>query len=324
MIARKCLAVTLVSSVLGLMLGDAAVAQPYPTRPIRLIVPFPAGGATDVGARVTAEYLSRSFGQQLYVENKSGANGTIGVEAAAKGPPDGYTILVTIDTVASNPHVLKTNIDPRKDLVPIIQLSRQPIVLAAHPSLGVDSLQELVALAKKQPGLRYATGSGIGSQQHMAVQWFAQIAGIKLEQVPYRGGAQAVNDLIGGHAKLGSLGSTPLIPHYKAGTLRLLAQTTRERSPSLPDVPTFEEAGIKELVMDQWLGVFAPKGTSSGIVERLNSEINRILADPAVRKNFLDSGQEAVGGSPAQFLRFVGEEYAMFARLVKDLNIKAE
>jgi len=324
MIARKCLAVTLVSSVLGLMLGDAAVAQPYPTRPIRLIVPFPAGGATDVGARVTAEYLSRSFGQQLYVENKSGANGTIGVEAAAKGPPDGYTILVTIDTVASNPHVLKTNIDPRKDLVPIIQLSRQPIVLAAHPSLGVDSLQELVALAKKQPGLRYATGSGIGSQQHMAVQWFAQIAGIKLEQVPYRGGAQAVNDLIGGHAKLGSLGSTPLIPHYKAGALRLLAQTTGARSPSLPEVPTFEEAGIKGLILEQWLGVFAPAGTPQAVTTRLNAEMNKALADPGVRKSYEDSAQEPVGGTAEQFAKIVARDFAKFGRLANELNLKID
>src|SRR6185503_11226069 len=227
MITRRDLTLTLGALSFGLSATGAATAQSYPTKPIRFIVPFPAGGSTDVGARVVAEYLSRTIGQQVYVENKSGANGTIGVEAAAKSPPDGYTILVAIDAVASNPHVFKTNIDPTKGLVPVIQLSRQPIVLAAHPSLGVSSIAELIALAKQQPGLRYATGSGVGSPQHMAVQWFAQIAGLKLEQVPYRGGAQAINDLVGGHIKLGSLGSTPLIPHYKAGTLKLLAQSTK-------------------------------------------------------------------------------------------------
>jgi len=322
--SRRRAALALAALPLGLSRISAALGQSWPARPVRFVVPFPAGGSTDVGARLIADNLSRVFGQQVFVENRSGANGTLGVAEAAKSPPDGYTILVATDAVASNPHVFHTNIDPATNLAPIVQLSRQPIVLVAHPTLGVNSIAELIALAKQKPGLPYATGSGLGSPQHMAVQWFAQIAGITLEQIPYRGGAAAINDLLGGHVKLGSLGSTPLIPHYKAGTLRLLAQTTRERSPSLPDVPTFEEAGIKELVMDQWLGVFAPKGTSSGIVERLNSEINRILADPAVRKNFLDSGQEPVGGSPAQFLRFVGEEYAMFARLVKDLNIKAE
>jgi tripartite-type tricarboxylate transporter receptor subunit TctC len=291
---------------------------------VRFVVPFPAGGSTDVGARLIADNLTRVFGQQVFVENKSGANGTIGVAEAAKSPPDGYTILVTIDAVASNPHVFHTNIDPAGDLVPIIQVARQPIVLAAHPSLGVNSISELVALAKQKPGLPYATGSGLGSSQHMAVQWFSQIAGIQLEQIPYRGGGTAINDLLGGHVKLGSLGSTPLIPHYRAGTLRLLAQTTKERSPSLLDVPTFEEAGIKGLVLDQWLGAFAPKGTPFAIVERLNSEINKMLADPAVRKAFLDTAQEPIGGSSEQFRAFVTEEYAMFGKLVKDLNIKAE
>ena len=144
-----------------------AHAQPWPTKPIRFIVPFPAGGSTDIGARLIGEYLSRVFGQQVYVENRSGANGTIAVETAAKSPPDGYTILVATDAVASNPHVFHSNIDPTRDLVPIVQLSRQPIVLAAHPSLGVSTIAELIALAKQQPGLRYATGSGVGSPQHM-------------------------------------------------------------------------------------------------------------------------------------------------------------
>jgi tripartite-type tricarboxylate transporter receptor subunit TctC len=324
MISRRTVALTLAALPVGLARIGAALGQTYPARPVRFIVPFPAGGSTDVGARLIADNLSRVFGQQVFVENKSGANGTLGVEEAAKSPPDGYTILVTIDAVASNPHVFHISVDPTKDLAPIIQVSRQPIVLAAHPSLGVNSIAELIALAKQKPGLPYATGSGLGSPQHMAVQWFAQIAGIKLEQIPYRGGGQAINDLIGGHVKLGSLGSTPLLPHYKAGTLRLLAQTTKERSPSLPEVPTFEEAGIKGLVLDQWLGVFAPAKTPSSIVERLNGEINKAIADPTVRKSFLDSGQEPVGGTAAQFAQFVGEDYSLFGRLVKELNIKAE
>jgi tripartite-type tricarboxylate transporter receptor subunit TctC len=323
MITRRTL--TLAALSFGLAkIATAHAAAAYPAKPIRFVVPFPAGGSTDVGARLIAESLSRTFGQQVYVENKSGANGTVGVEEAARSPPDGYTILFTIDAVASNPHVFHTKVDPSKDLLPIIQVSRQPIVLAAHPSLGVNSLAELIALAKKQPGLPYATGSGLGSPQHMAVQWFAQIAGIKLEQVPYRGGGPAINDLLGGHVKLGALGSTPLISHYRAGTLRLLAQTSKTRSSSLPDVPTFEEQGIKGLVLDQWLGVFTPVGVAPAIVELLNREIGKALADPAVRKSFLDSAQEPVGGTPEQFAELVREDYAKFGRLVKDLNIKAE
>ena len=324
MITRRNFIRSLATLPLGVAKTVAAHAQAYPSKPIRFVVPFPAGGSTDVGARLIAESLSRAFGQQVYVENKSGANGAIGIEDAAKSAPDGYTILVTIDAVATNPHVFHTNVDPSKDLIPIIQVSRQPIVLAAHPSLGVSSLAELIALAKKQPGLPYATGSGRGSLQHMAVQWFAQIAGLTLEQVPYRGGGQAINDLLAGHVKLGSLGSTPLISHYKAGTLLLLAQTSKTRSPSFSDVPTYEEAGIKGLVLDQWLGVFAPAGTPAAITEILNSQIGKALADPGLRKNFLDSAQEPVGGTADQFASLVREDYAKFGRLVKDLNIKAE
>jgi tripartite-type tricarboxylate transporter receptor subunit TctC len=297
-------------------------AKDWPNRPIHVIVPFPAGGSTDVGARVVGEFLSRSLRAQIVVENKSGANGNIGIEAAAKSPADGYTLLVSTDSVASNPHVYKMNIDPLKDLLPIIQVSRQPMLLAAHSTLGIASLAELIAIAKQQPGLRYATGGGYGTPQHIMVQWFASIAGIKLEQVPYRGGAPAINDLVAGHIKLGSLGSTPLLPHYKAGTLRLLAQSTLARSPSLPDIPTFQEAGIKGLVMDQWLGVFTPAGTAPAIVDRLNTEINHALTDAAVRESFLQSAQEPLGGTAVEFARFVRDEYDKYGRLVQQLNIK--
>jgi tripartite-type tricarboxylate transporter receptor subunit TctC len=312
-----------VAAALAIMTAVPAIvsAQDWPNRPIRLIVPFPAGGSTDISARIVGEYLSRSLGQQVYVENKSGANGNIGIEAAATSAPDGYTFLVSTDSVTSNPHVYKMNIDVLKDLVPVVQLSHQPIVLAAHPSLGVKSIAELVALAKQQPGLSYATGSGVGSEQHMVVQWFAQIAGINLVQVPYRGGGQAITDLIGGHVKLGSLGSTPLIPYYKAGTLLLLAQSTEARSTSLPDIPTFQEAGIKGLVLDQWVGVFAPAKTPSAITARLGAEIRKALADSAVRERFQKSAQDPAGGSTEQFTQYVREEFEMYERLVRELHI---
>jgi tripartite-type tricarboxylate transporter receptor subunit TctC len=324
MITRRNIALALAAAPLLATRTGFAQSQSWPTRPIRIVVPFPAGGSTDVGARLIAEQLSRVFHQQVYVENKSGANGTVGIEDAARSKPDGYTILVTTDAVASNPHVYHSNVDPSKDLLPIIQISRQPIVLAVHPALGVNSVAELIALAKKQPGLPYATGSGAGSGQHIAVQWFAEIAGITLEHVPYRGGAQAINDLVGGHVKIGSLGSTPLMPHYKAGTLRLLAQTTKARAPSLPEVPTYEEAGIKGLVLDQWLGVFAPAGTPADIIVRFNGEIGKALADAGVQKNLQDSAQEPIGGTAGQFAALVREDYAKLGRLVKDLNNKTE
>jgi tripartite-type tricarboxylate transporter receptor subunit TctC len=214
------------------------------------------------------------------------------------------------------------SIDPLRDLVPVVQLSRQPVALAVHPSLGVKSLSELVALAKERPGMSFAT-SGVGSQQQIVAEWFAKIAGIKLEHVPYRGGGQAINDLVAGHIKIASLGSSPLIPHYKAGTVRLLAQSTAARSPSLPDVPTYQEAGIKGLVLDQWLGVFVPAGTPPSVIARLNGEINKALAEAAIRESFLQSAQEPIGGSADAFARLVRDDFEKYRRLVQELNIKA-
>jgi tripartite-type tricarboxylate transporter receptor subunit TctC len=300
-----------------------ASAQTYPSRPIRFIVPYPPGGATDVAARVIGEYLSRAFGQHIVVENKSGGGSLIGVESAAKSAPDGYTVLVTTDIVASAPHTFKMSIDSLKALAPVIQLSHQPVVLAVHPALGVNTLDEFSALAKQQPGLSFAT-SGVGTQQHIAAEWFASLAGIKLAHVPYRGGAPALNDLLGGHVKIASLGSTPLIPHHKAGTLRLLAQSMAERAPTLPDVPTYGEHGFKELVIEQWIGVFVPAGTPDDVAARLNSEINRALADSSVRQGFQQQAQETVGGNMEQFGRQFREDYAKYARLVKDLKIKID
>lgn len=309
---------------LAVMMGfvqDGAQAQQWPSRPIQMIVPFAAGGSTDIAARLVAQHLTQVLGQQIVVENKTGANGNLGTELAARSAPDGYTILVAPESVVGNPHVYKVSYDPLRDFMPVIQISRQPIVLASHPSLGVKSIAELVALAKKDPGIRFGTGSGTGSQQHMLTMWFAKIAGIELVQVPYRGGGQAINDLLAGHIKLGTLGSTPLIPHYKAGTLQLLAQTTARRSPALPDVPTFEEAGIKGLVSEQWLGVFVPQGTPANIAARLNTEIGKALADPAIRKNLEDSAQEPVGGSADAFAKLVQDDYVKFGKLVKELDI---
>jgi tripartite-type tricarboxylate transporter receptor subunit TctC len=304
------------------VLSSEAPAQQWPNKPIHVVVPFAAGGSTDVAARLIGQHLSKSFGQQVVIENRTGANGNIGTEAAVKSAPDGYTLLIAPDSVVANPHIYTVDYNALKDLVPVIQLSRQPIVLAAHPGLGVKTIADLVTLAKKQPGMRYATGSGAGSVQHMATAWFAQLAGIELTQVPYRGGGQAINDLIAGHIGLGTLGSTPLIPHYRAGNLVLLAQTTATRSKSLPDVPTFLEAGMTGLTLDQWLGVFVPAGTPAAIVEKLNTEIGKILMEPALLENFEKSALDPVGGKPEAFAQVVKDDFEKYARLVKQLNIK--
>jgi tripartite-type tricarboxylate transporter receptor subunit TctC len=301
-----------------------AAAADWPTRPIHFIVPFPAGGSTDVAARVVGEYLSRSLGQQIVVENKSGANGNIGMEYAAKSAPDGYTVLIAPDAVSENSHVYHMDFDPLQALIPVIELSHQPIALAAHPSLGVTTLAGLTALAKQQPGMSFATGSGAASLQAVVGLWYAKLAGVTLVQVPYRGGGEAITDLIAGHVLLGSFGTTPLIPQYRAGALNLLAQSTAVRSASLPKVPTFQEAGMNALVADQRLGVLVPAGTPPEITVRLNTAFNEALRDEKVRKILTDQAQDPAGGSADQYARLIREDSDEFGRLVNELNVKVE
>jgi tripartite-type tricarboxylate transporter receptor subunit TctC len=308
----------------GLLLAPFAVhAQAWPAKPIRWIVPYPPGGSTDIATRPLADAVGQALGQPGVVENRTGAGGNIGIEAAAKSAPDGYTVLVAPDAIASNPHLYKPAWDTFRDFAPVIQLTRQPVVLAVHPSLGVASVAELVAAAKRQPGLGYAT-SGAGSQQHVAAEWFATLAGIQLTHIPYKGGGQAITDLVGGQVRIGSLGSSPVIPHYKAGKLRVLAQSTKARAPSLPEVPTYEEAGIKGLVLDQWLGVFVPAGTPREVVARLNAEIGKALAEPGIVQRYAQAALEPVGGTPEDLARLVREDYDKYARLVRDLRIRLD
>ena len=307
-----------------LLVASAVHAQGWPAKPIRWIVPYPPGGSTDIAARPLAERVGQALGGHSgIVENRAGAGGNIGFEAAAKSAPDGYTLVVAPDAIASNPHLYKISWDPFRDFVPVIQLSRQPVVLAVHPSLGVSNVAELVAAAKRKPGLGFAT-SGAGSQQHMTAEWFAKLAAIQLTHVPYKGGGQAITDLVGGQIQIGSLGSSPLIPHYKAGKLKLIAQSTAARAPSLPEVPTYVESGYKGLVIEQWLGVFVPAGTPAEIVTRLNAEIGRALAETAIRERYAQAAMEPVGGSAADMARQLRGDYDKYGRLIKDLNVKLE
>jgi tripartite-type tricarboxylate transporter receptor subunit TctC len=299
-----------------------ARAQGYPTRPVRFIVPFAAGGGLDYAARAIGAYLSHAFGQ-VVVENKPGAGGLIGTETAAKSPPDGYAVLFTTDSLASVPAVTNLNTDYIKELVPVIHLTSNPVIMAVHPSLGVNSVDELINAAQRQPGMGYGTG-GVGTQQHFAGEWFAQIAGVKLDHVPYRGAGQAINDLVAGHVKIAILGPPSLLPHYKAGTLRFLAQSTTTRSPTLPEVPTFGESGMKDLVIELWQGAFVPARTPTAVIARLQVEIKKALANPATHESLLELAMEPIGGSAEQFARLVRADTEKYARLAKDLKIKAD
>ena len=299
-----------------------AVAQEWPSaRAIKFIVPYAAGGSTDLAARLVADSVSRTIGQSIVVENVTGASGNIGTNAAAKSAPDGYTVLIAPDSVSSAAHIFKIDYDPIKDLTPIIQLTSQPVVLAVHPSLGVGSVAELIALAKTRSDLSYAT-SGVGSQQHMVGEWFAKLAGIKLAHVAYRGGGQAINDLVAGHVPIGSLGSAPVRPFYTSGQLKIIAQSTKKRSTALPEVPTYGEAGL-DIVLDQWIGAFLPSRTPAAIVQKLQASMDKSLADPTLRSKLAQSALDPIGGSSADFAALVKEDFDKYALLVKDLGIKA-
>jgi tripartite-type tricarboxylate transporter receptor subunit TctC len=260
-----------------------ALAQtPWPTKPVRFIVPLAAGGALDFASRQCSVVLSRNLGQQVFVENRTGAGGTIGMDVAMKATPDGYTFLVTNDNAAIAPHILKLSYDYTKELLPVITITRQPIAFAVNPSLGVKSVAELVAYAKENPGLGFAS-SGVGSNQHVLGVWFAKEAGIKLVHVPYRGAGQAVTDLLAGHVKFGILGPAALVPHARAGTITIIAQTGEKRSVALPDVPTLLEAGYKDMVLESWFGLFAPMGTPAETITALNTATTRRCARISLR-----------------------------------------
>ena len=300
---------------------SAAWSQSYPTRPVLFIVPLAAGGGLDFIARLVGGLLSQLMGQQVVIENRTGAGGTIGIEAAAKSAPDGYTVLVSNDNIASAPHILKVNGNYATDLVPVVLIARQPLVLGTHPSLDVHSLADLIALAKQKSDLAFAS-SGVGSNQHILGEWLKKTAGIKLDHIPYRGAGQAVSDLLAGHVPIGILGPTALLPHYKTGALRLLAQSGQARSPSLPDIPTLEEAGFKGMVLDTWYGVFVPAGTPPAVIARLNTETGKAVADAAARAKMMQSANEPVGGSPELLTKQFRDDYEKYGRLVKELNIK--
>ena len=318
--------ITFRSSIVCLLAlwAGTAFPQAWPSKPIRWIVPYAPAGANDITARLAGEPLSRALGQPVVVENRIGAGGTIGIEFVAKSRPDGYTIVSSSDSITSAPHIYsKIGFHPLRDFIPVTELARQPVVLAAHPSLGVNSVAELVAFAKTKPGLAYAT-AGAGTQQHIAAEWFANLAGIKLTHVPYKGGGQAITDFVGGQVPLASLGAAPLVPHYRSGKVKLLAQTTHTRSPNLPDVPTFEESGFKGLVIEQWQGVFLPAMTPREIVERLNAELVKTLADPKIRERYAQNGLEPVGNTPDEFAALVRGDYEKYGRLVRELKIKID
>lgn len=309
-------------------LGLAATGVParaqakWPSRPVHFIVPLAPGGAIDFVARQCSEIMSRHIGQQVIVENRTGAGGTVGMDAVMRGDPDGYMILIANDNAASAPHVLKLAHDYTKTLVPVIDLGHQPLVLGVHPSLGVNTIQEYLAKAKASGGIGFAS-SGVGSNQHVLGAWIAKEAGVKLEHVPYRGAGQAVNDLIAGHVKSALLGPTALIPHHIAGSIKIIGQSTAKRSSVLPDVPTLEEGGLKGVALDVWYAAFAPPGTPPALVKEVNAAFAKALAEPKLKEAFAKGIMEPIGGTPEQLGEMARADSAKYERLVRELQISA-
>ena len=302
-----------------------AQTQDYPSRPIRIVVPFSPGGAVDGPTRAIAQELSKRLKQQVIIDNRPGAGATIGSEVVAKALPDGYTLLLASQTNAISASLYpRLSFNPIDDFVGISLLGREPGVLVVHPSLPAKSVAELVALAKDRPGqLNYAS-SGNGSGQHLFMALFTTMAGIQLTHVPYRGSGQATTDLLGGTVPMAMPGTAGIVGHIKAGKLRPLAVSGVTRSPQLPEVPTLAESGLPGYSAYVWLGLLAPKGTPAAIIERLHRELIAALATPEVKNYMTEAGIEPVGSTPAEMDSYFREERDRWARVVKDTGAKID
>jgi len=313
-------------TALGLLLAltTAAAAQNYPTKPIRLIIPFPAGGSNDVVGRVIAGHLSERLGQQVVVDNRgAGAGGVVGTDAAAKSPNDGYTLLIISIAHAVNPWLYKLPYDPIESFAPISLLASGPNVLAVNPSLPVNSVKELIALAKEKPGdIEYAS-AGIGSFQHLGAELFKLEAGVDMLHVPFKGGGPAMMNVMGGYTKLLFSSLVQTTPLIRAGSLKALGTGGLKRSPVLPEVPTIAEAGVPSYEAINWWGLVAPAGTPEPIIARLHQALQEVQNAADVQKHFATEGAEVVKTSPAEFAAFIAKDIRKWERVVKGSGMSA-
>jgi tripartite-type tricarboxylate transporter receptor subunit TctC len=309
----------LLAALLFALLAAPAAAQNYPTHPVRIVIPLSPGGTTDVPGRMIAQKLSETLGQQFFVENRAGAGGMIGSDFVAKSKPDGYTLLLTASPFVIAPHVYKNMpYNALTDFAPVIRIATGPYVLVVHPSLGVHSVKELIALAKKQPGKIDFASSGNGGAQHLVTELFMYMAGIKLNHVPYKGSGPAQQDLIAGVVKVSFVGTPIAIPHMKAGRLHALGVSTAKRSPEMPDVPTIAEAGVPGYEATVWIGLLAPAGTPSDIVAKLNGEIGKLVRADEVRKLLAPTGMEPDPDTPEQFAAYLKADYDKWGKVVRE------
>ncbi len=321
----SCFAVAAVAAA-TLPAASALAQDKYPSRPIKLVVPFAAGGSTDLIARLVSEYAGRELGQSVVVENKGGAGGSLGMEQVARSVPDGYTIgMATVSTHGSNPAVFpKLSYDPIKDFAPITNVVAIPSVFAVHPSVPAKTMQEFIALAKANPGKYSFASPGAGSLGHVNIENFMMLAKIDLLHVPYKGAGLALNDAVAGQVSAITDNLSSTLPHVKSGRLRALAVLGAARSPLLPNVPTYAELGFKDMGDGGWFGIVAPAGTPPAIVARLNAAIHKGMQNPDFKRRVEESGGTLIPNSPEQFRAQMQQAMARYARVAKAANIKLD
>ncbi|MFO1304744.1 MAG: tripartite tricarboxylate transporter substrate binding protein [Burkholderiales bacterium] len=313
-----------VAALAALVLALPAGAQPYPSKPIRLIVPFPPGGGTDSVSRLVAQELQKSTGWTVVVENKAGAGGMIGLQEAARGKPDGYDIVMgQVDNMVIAPAVQRTGtLDPVKELTPVIQVASSPFLFMAASDGKVKTLAQWVAEAKAEPGkVTYGT-AGYGTFTHLAVELLQKDGNFKAVQVPYKGASPAITDLLGGHIPMAALSIASGMPHIQGGKVRGLAVTSAQRSPALPDVPTVAESGFPGFEANGWLGILVPNGTPPDVIAKLNAEIGKVMQSAEMKKQLLAQGVEARTSTPEQFGAFIKSETAKWGKIIADAGIK--
>jgi tripartite-type tricarboxylate transporter receptor subunit TctC len=317
---KRLLTAVLLSSAL------AAQAQPYPNKPIKVIVPFAPGGNVDITARLVAPALSEALGQPVVVENKPGAGGTIGADLVAKSPPDGYTLLMGSNSTFSVAPSLypKNPYHPVRDFAPVIMIASAPFVLVTHPGLAAKDARELVAMAKASPGKLTMSSAGTGSSNHLVGELFQDISGARFTHVPYKGSGQALTDLMGGQVQLHFDQITSAASHIQAGKLRPLLVTAPARVPMLPDVPTAAEAGYPTFEATNVTGLIAPAGTPREVIDRLNAATQKVIAQAAVREKFAGIGASATGGTPEDFAAYIRDDFSKWTRIVRDANVKVD
>jgi tripartite-type tricarboxylate transporter receptor subunit TctC len=307
------------AAVAAMALAAAANAQSYPDKPIKIIVPFGPGGFTDVAARILQKELAPAIGQAVIIENRPGAGSTIGTDAVAKAAPDGYTLAMVSTAHVISPHIYKQMpYDAIKDFTPVMRLAEGPYVLTVHPSLPVKSVSDLIALAKAKPGAIDYASSGNGSSQHLVGALFCSMAGVQLNHVPYKGSNQAMNDVLGGQVKVTFAGVPNVLPNVQNGKLRAIAVSTAKRYADMPDVPTIAEAGVPGYDATIWLGLLAPAGTPHEIVQKLNTEITRILSTPDAKKLMGSAGVDVATSTPEDFGRLLQSELDRWGKVVRE------